>query len=680
MKQRLIKRWIGILAIMIFTIAGTGIPGSVYAEPKTAQIANLEQSGDLAVLFQYDKEIVDITFLSPSGDRITKESQGVTYSDGDLWRSYRIAGAQAGAWSVEYDLGANTQIQYSVIEDDLGIWIQYVTPGQISGSEMKVNFEADMAKTADYQYELFAVNTKTKDDPVSLKSGYTPANADHEEVLELSELSGGNYKLRLEVSYRNGDAVIYDSMTTDAFDYTNPEEKEALEDYRILVDQTNRSVTVDWEDCGVYSDCFRLIVTGKDGEEIYNTDFENQEKSTKVYYPEDTDKLDISLSYRSNGIFSAPKTVAIDLKKGEQLKLEESDITSSAQAKISYSVSKTRTLSVSVYGDQEDRDDSDLEPSEYRLKEDGYLSVDLQEGVNRIYAEFESEDQIFYVIDKEVYYDNVPPQIILFEELDEKTFFDKEVHILGKVTHAEKFYINDKEVKTEENGNFDYLCKLSGPQTVVTMEAESVTGNRTGQKITLYKGSAFTGGNSKKGYLTYLPLGCALFTSLVVTIFSMVYMKRARFRKKSRSLAACIMADLLLLLITGGNIAEYILHVRFADSVKYLELAEKSASRVADFLKTRDGFGIAAIVSFVLFLIMLFVTVMVIKHRKKRKLQREEPQKVQEQQTEQERETEAEQERETETEQELENEPEQETQQIEPEQETQEQKPEQQEE
>lgn len=90
----------------------------VHNGSKQAELTSVPGGTDLAVMFTFDKEIVDIIFISPSGKRKTPSDSDVGYSSGDLWGTYRITDAEAGTWSVEYDLKSNSAIEYSIIDEE----------------------------------------------------------------------------------------------------------------------------------------------------------------------------------------------------------------------------------------------------------------------------------------------------------------------------------------------------------------------------------------------------------------------------------------------------------------------------------------------------------------------------------------------------------------------------------
>lgn len=150
---------------ILFLVPGASF--SVLAQIKEAPIAELEREQELAVVFTFDRSVVDLTFISPSGQRLTKDDANVEYAEGELWATYRIAQAEQGQWSVEYDLQQNTEIAYSVLEETQGIWIQYLNVGEISGSRLQLGFEAD-SDSGDISYEYFVYALPLEEDRKSV--------------------------------------------------------------------------------------------------------------------------------------------------------------------------------------------------------------------------------------------------------------------------------------------------------------------------------------------------------------------------------------------------------------------------------------------------------------------------------------------------------------------------------
>ncbi len=83
---------------------------------------------DLVVSFTFPTEIIDITFISPSGKKLTKntaewkgQNGSLEWAEGDentgqTWSTYRIHNAEKGEWYIEYNLGLNGSIE------DISVW------------------------------------------------------------------------------------------------------------------------------------------------------------------------------------------------------------------------------------------------------------------------------------------------------------------------------------------------------------------------------------------------------------------------------------------------------------------------------------------------------------------------------------------------------------------------------
>ena len=123
-----IKTW---LCMSLFLLLIMAYGSRVLAETTTSVITNLSRQQDLTVHFTFDVGTVDIVFISPAGERKSKGDEDVEFAEGGKWATYRIHDAQPGTWQVEYDFGENTSIDYSVIRDDYGLWIQSFTIGDL---------------------------------------------------------------------------------------------------------------------------------------------------------------------------------------------------------------------------------------------------------------------------------------------------------------------------------------------------------------------------------------------------------------------------------------------------------------------------------------------------------------------------------------------------------------------
>ena len=584
-------------------------PFTAYTEPKQSIIANLSTPGDLTIMFTYDAEKVDITFISPSGERLGAGSEGVEMKEGDLWRTYRIKGAAAGDWSVEYDLGSNKEINYSILRDNYGLWIQYFTLGELKEDGIDLSFQADFeGENVYYTYEIYAISSSDPENRNKIMDGMASANEATAAHANLADLPGGDYTLRLDVHYNDGEAEVFDSASTESFSYSNPNEKSEIADYIVKIDKHEHICTIDWSDFTDWSyQNYKLLVVA-DGETIYKGEFENDVKDSSIVFSEGTKNLEIQLAYRSDSIWSKYKVKKIDLDK-EYLSLKAEQITSSSQISLEYKVEKEREVKVSVNGKE----------GQYKVKDSGFLSFDLEDMRNEIYAEMGVEDSVFYIVDSSVYSDTIPPSITLFENLDGKTFFTNSVTIMGKMTGGNELSIAGKAVALDSSGNFSYVFSLSPGENVLEILAKDANGNAASRTLTLYRGGGVL--NKKidvKSWKSFFPAILGAVCSLFVIILSVFFMKKRGKgeRKRGGFLLPLILSDGIFAAGTVLCAWQFVERFRFANSLKYLDLVEKSASKAAEYLRWERIFGLCAIGSLVLFLLCLTGTVLFLRKKK----------------------------------------------------------------
>lgn len=580
-----------------------------YAETKQKEIITLEAPKDLAVMFLFDKEIVEIEFISPSGNKKTSSDSDVNYTSGDLWSTYRISNAEAGTWKVEYDLKTNSTIEYSVIEDDYGLWIQYFNVNKTAEDTIKAVFEADCeTEVIHYSYEIYAVNTADNNFIYKISDGSAESNKENETEIKLDSLPSGNYVFRLDVFYRDGGAELFDSMISDSFDYTNPNEPEDTEDFKVYLDMQNLTCEVDWEEYTRGYSAYKLVVY-QDEEMIYNGELEGEVKSSGVVFDEGAKKLQILLYYNNNGFWFPAKIKDIDLAD-EVLKLNSADVTGSGQAVIEYIVKSDRLLKVLL----------NEEEGDYRLSDSGSLFLDLKEGLNSVYAEMECDNLIYFIIDSEVYYDIYPPEIKLYESLDGKTFYTDEIHLLGAVSGGSKFTINGEDITLGSQGEFDAAISLNFGENLVELEAIDVNGNSSKMILTLYKAAKLFGKDgSQSGLMYFLPLIVSTVVSMLIILLAVLFMKKrdkSKLDRKNR-LWMWIVWDIIVFAAESGCVWWFIKRYMYINSVNYLELAEKSAAEAAAYLKFEKILGITAIAGLLILIFSILITILKLKKQRK---------------------------------------------------------------
>ncbi len=613
---------------------------SASAETKQAELITLERQGDLAVMFTFDSEPVDIVFISPSGQEKRVSDPDVEFTGGGLWSTYRISDAEAGTWLVEYDLKSNSGIDYSIIEDDFGLWIQYLEvdnadgekilsgggePGAVSGGQeektvlgeeqVSVRFEAECeSEVLRYNYTLYAIDTLDTGANLMLSSGTARSGEEKQITVRLTSLSGGSYVLRLEVYYRTEAAEIFDSVDTMPFDYANPNEPNSMENFALDIDTGNLTCAVDWKAYAKWGhDSYRLSVYG-DGQQVYSGELDKSVKAASVVFPEGTKELTVALSYKDNGVWSSPLSKTVDLNR-EYIRLTTGEVTNAGQAALEYLVLSERLLELSVNGTE----------GSFLLQDKGELSFDLVQGENHIHASIESEPLICLVIDKDIYFDPYPPEIKLFEGLDGKTFSGGSIDIPGKITGGSRMLVNGGEVKLGENGEFCVSVELAPGENVITIEALDVNGNSALMNLTLYRASKGLGADgARDGAPGLFPLLGALAASLLIIIFSAIFMRKKAKEPKTKERHEKVFRrwkwllwDGVLAAASAACIYGFAVCYRRVNSMAFLELAEKSASTAVRYLRLEKAFAIASLGLLILLALSAAITVIRTKKREK---------------------------------------------------------------
>jgi ribosomal protein L40E len=575
-------------------------PIAAYAAPKQAEIVTTDKIKDLVVMFTFDKELVDIVFISPSGQRFSASDDSVEYSYGDLWSTYRIKDAEAGTWKVEYDLKSNSGIDYSIIEDDAGIWIQYLTIQEQTSEALKLSFQADYeAEEINYNYVITAINMDDNEKSELYNGG---ANSGEEKVIDvpMKALSSGKYKIQLEVYYSNNLSEIFDTMTTDAIEYINPSVAEAIGEYKITLDSSNLNCNVDWKDIANWRYNEYNLSVKADGLEIYSSKLDRSSTSVNIVYPDTTSNLDIELSYNADGLWSKAHKRSISLNN-EYLKILSSDISNSGQVIIEYLSSMERELLVRV-NDEE---------GTYIISGTGSLSFDLSEGINKIYARFVTNDSVYYILNKDIFYDAYPPTIDLYEHIDGKKINDNKFDILGKIDGGIKLLVNGNEQPLDESGEFCATVELISGENIITLEAIDANGNSTVMTIMLYKEALIKNIGINQWIKRLLPFLISLIVSVLLIIAALIFMKNKDKNEKDKSKKVSHIIYLVILGLFDLACLSGVIYLNmYLKSLDFLELSEKSISSAVQMIKLYNvlkNITVVGTIAFVLYLIIILL-------------------------------------------------------------------------
>lgn len=598
-----------LIAVVFISFAMTV---STKAVEKEVEFVDHQSDDDLAVNFQFDKENVDIVLISPSGREYSANSSGVQYAEGELWCTFRIESPEKGKWSVRYDLKRNESIEFSVINDNYGLVLESFEKTGIEDDSISFNINAKYnGEDVYYNYIISAVSILNNDEYSVIGEGRVYANKDNEVKAKLEYLPSGEYILRADISYLDGEIELTDSkVLNDTFKYDNPNEPKTINDFVVKVNTFANVVDVDWSR-EFYGCSESKIIIKSDDEVVYEEKLDDSFTSISAQIKDDTKNLSISLAGRYYNVWLSPLVKEINLEN-EGLNLKTSNVTSDNFAIVSYKTTGDKTLYTEYEG----------EKNQYEITGEGEISFSLVNDINHINAYFVTDENITYYIDDDVIFDAYPPEIILFEEYDGKRFGSENIHILGMVKGGDRLLINEEEVALDENGNFDKDISLSEGENVFELVASDVNNNTSSTTLTLLYGTSLISskGNKNTGIFKYIPLFSGLIVSLIIIILSLMFMKKKDAAKKGVfSITPWIIWNIILL---AGVVLDAVLTYRrymFTKSLAFLEMAEKSAQEALTYISTFKYMLIGGIIGLVVLILSIVLMIVLAKRNAKNK-------------------------------------------------------------
>ena len=638
--------------VLLFLLLCGSISLDAFAEKKTAVITTLQSSGKLAVSFQFDKAEVPITLISPDNKRYSEGSDGLSVYRGDKWALYEIENAAAGEWQAEYDLGANSSITYHILEQEGGISIMEFSVSDITGSSAKAHFKVDRpGEQINYSYTITATdNTLYEGEDVEVARGSAESGEAVDEEVDLSGLSSSeSVTLNLFIEgYSPNGTEEFDNRSTDAFSFTNSSAPEAMENYIVFLDQTARSIEVDWsKNAGGNTHRVRVVADDREDDALINDVVESDITSTFTYYPEDSEKLTVYLSYEDNGVFSQPKIKEIDLVDGEYLKTAEAKASATGEIVLSYRSEEQSVLSVfteefespdrNSYESNADYLDAlrSLGAEQYAINGEGEVSVPMNTPEADLYAEFLGQDNIYYTVDALKQYNSYPPEIILYEDPDGMTFEEEEIELAGRVSYGNLLTLNDEEVELGEDGGFSTTLTLEKGENLFTLKARNALGNEAQKVLTVYRGTGDrttersvgddTSFNAvvkkeleRRGLSPWLPALAALAASVLLILAALIFIRKDP-KRSGAGLVFCIILNILTAALTGGAVYLFrTLGARTAD-MEFLSMMETSFDQAKEYMHTQKLVGTAAVVFLIMFAASVVLTVLTVIWRRKRK-------------------------------------------------------------
>lgn len=595
--MKIIRKFFLVLVLIFLFLINFTSP--IFAETKTSEFITTTKKENITVIFTFETEVVDITFVSPSGIKKSKNDSDVDFASGDLWASYRINNAEIGTWSVQYDLGNNSSIKFSIIDENYTLSINNLTVKDINDNVLSISFNVNcLSGDIDYKYELYAI-TQDESENKLLQKGDGISNTAKELNVDLSNLNSGKYSFYLDVYHMDeSGGEIFDSASTDEVEYSCEGDLNCIDNFAIYINKNHSECKLEWQDFYINDAQMYRVVAIADEENIYDKEVNNDVFEETFSYPADTNQLVLKLAYKEDEYWSAYKIKNINLND-EYLSNESGDIVTSF-INVSYLTKEKKVLKTKI-NDVED---------EIEIENSGNIKFNLDCPVNSVYMEFEGSDLTHYIIDETVYIDDVAPTITLFDEIDGKTIYEKAFTLIGKVNGASSFLINGETIDLNENSIFYYDVKINSGENKIEMLASDINGNETSRIVTIYGNKSLFATFNIDALLDYFPAILSLFISLTLVLL-LANLNKSKNNKNNRwlilLLVCCNAAGLFL-------IYQFVKYYKFNNSPELINLADETLIGASKSLRLQNIFGICSL----LYLIVIASIILVLIKRSKK--------------------------------------------------------------
>jgi len=588
---------------------------SVYAEEKEMDLINVESPKDLTIKISYEKNDATWSLITPSGAVINKDTDtdNITVYEGENATYVFIGTPEVGQWKIRYDKGSNEKLKVSTNYKSDDIWITAFSKGELNENELKASFKVSGNEGRSYDYKLMLTTDEQSITGKEIASGSAKANEDVNVACDMKNVSSyEGYYLLLYVNYYDDKTEIFDFARSEAFNFTNPNEKELSEDVKFNVNYDSYIVTANFEDAT--RGYPRVYVETYIDDELQSAEsYEGSNKTARIMFTDDTKKVLVHLvAFDNNGLATKPYDQEFTIKGGDgfSLELPKDGLIDSNIYNFDYKNADETKVTFEINGKKE----------KVTLDGDGSSFIELDKKNNTIAITYEIDGNT-YNYNRTANISTIEPSIELFKVIDGvKTSKDK-IIVAGRAD-ADTLTINGKEVELKD-GEFYYTCQLKKGKNEIKIVS------KIGEKSAVYEGIVtceknFVGFDSGSVRLDIIiPLCIGLLVSLVGIILmrrsfnnkgkeKVKTSKKEKMPKKHNPIVAVIISCAMAV----GCWVLFIVRSVYGHSVKFIDLALESLDKANTYLKVTNLILILAIVLTVL--AGLLTTRFVLKKKKKK--------------------------------------------------------------
>lgn len=603
-----------ILVVLLFSVGL--ISDEAQAKTKKDTLMVLNEVSNVAVSIQYDAEEPSIYFVAPDGSKYTSgnaRKKGMRIEKGDKNICYYISDAMAGTWQIVYDKknSSKLDITFSDFVDPLRITsLKFEKQGE---EYLKVKFECSYTKNESYKYNIYAVvQGGGSDGSRLLYSGNAMTNDKQEVETNLSALNTyASYYIRLEVYMNVHGIETGDEKTSDkSFSYTQKNSPKAMENCRFCVDILRQQLEIDWSESGISAEKVIVAVFGDEESEEPLSSQTLESGSTSAILQIDTEqqKLTAHVAYQNAGMTSEVLKVDIPLQSNPyRFSFDTEEVTNARQLQVSYQVPQSTEVTVSINGEEKKK----------TVEGQNSFSIVLPDEQNDCYLSFSINENVTYILHREITIDSIAPIFTLYEKYSDITTYDSVINIVGDTEKDTVLTINGQEYPLDEDGYFSVDLDLQHGENTFEIKVCDSAGNISQQSVTITRAvrSSIFQKLNYNGLSKWIPMlvtfGGTLISALLLILFYDWRMSKIpEFPKRNLRYFHCVLTGVMLLVSLSGEVFVIMKGIRYWKLLytkAYYDLVKESVQKAYD---TYRYFQICVIACIVLLVVSVLLVLL----------------------------------------------------------------------
>ena len=628
----LTKIWIILFSAMMLSAAAAA-SRPVVVRAAQAELVTLDREQDIAVILSYDVQEPQISVISPNGKVYSSDEMYAQVDRASGVVYYYIADAGSGTWMIDYEKGANTELDVKVVPWHQSIQISSLTfeeTGDAGNQELKILYSAQYAKYggSSFRADFSAVQTDEEGSvlrsfPIGDLNCYSGEN--REASLSLREVPDGTYCLQMTGwADDNGTEVTGTFVTNATFTVSGNTSQGEAQYMKLLCDVSSGILSVDFG--GEENNVENISLSVLQGDtQLYAETYEEQSFEDSVLFEASGEKLTVSIlaRTRADGYISWTREVETEMPCG--IRILSPEYSNSTVGIVEYDTGSEKIQARLSVGDK---------VRNLELSGSGRIQTDLESmTVNELTVQIERND-VTYQISQRISADTTAPVIDLYGTQGKIRTNEKTILLVGSTDPGVSLTCGGEKIEIDENGAFSYEAELREGENILEFRAENEAGNVTLRSVDIIRGESTAdslGGDEKKGFPTALLLTFILsaIVMLITAVAGFLAGNRADRNGEPHKNRAVMLTSVTAFLITlallciGGAALMMVLRAQYRQELKGERLVTLvqglSTGEMADMIRMQDTYFHRAIVlaAAAVVLTAAAVLIIVLRHRRK---------------------------------------------------------------